>query len=437
MTIAGSQSTSALAAAPSHLARLLMSTSIALAMLGNYYVYDSIGPVAQSLTHDLHFSDTQIGTLNAIYSLPNIFLVVIGGILVDRLSARRVAVGTTAICMLGALLTALGSHFAVMAAGRLLFGVGAETFAVAVMVALAQWFSGRYLALFMALSLSLARVGSYLADRSPAFASDLYARGWQPPMWLAFGFAVFSFVAAVTYFYIDRREAARGTLVLPPPADRIQFGHILRFGIQYWLLVITCVMFYSVIFPFRSTFAIKYLQEAQGMTLAQAGTLNSYVFLAAAFTTPLFGLLLDRFRRNALLLVAGSALLPLSFLALGIVSGGAGLSTALLGVSFSLLPAVLWPTVARYAAPEQLGTAYGLMTTLQNAGLFAANLAAGYINDVSGASGSNPGGYSSMLWFFGILSTMAFLATVVLWFTDRTPASLPRSETVSATPPQR
>ena len=58
MTIAGSQSTSALAAAPSHLARLLMSTSIALAMLGNHYVYDSIGPVAESLSHDLHFSDT-------------------------------------------------------------------------------------------------------------------------------------------------------------------------------------------------------------------------------------------------------------------------------------------------------------------------------------------------------------------------------------------
>ena len=62
----------------------------------------------------------------------------------------------------------------------------------------------------------------------------------------------------------------------------------------------------------------------------------------------------------------------------------------MLGVSFSLVPAVLWPAVARYATPEQLGTAYGLMTMLQNAGLVVANLVAGYVNDSSGASATNP-----------------------------------------------
>jgi MFS family permease len=108
----------------------------------------------------------------------------------------------------------------------------------------------------------------------------------------------------------------------------------------------------------------------------------------------------------------------------------------LLGVSFSLLPAVLWPTVARYAAAEQLGTAYGLMTTLQNAGLFAANIAAGYINDASGASATNPGGYAGMLWFFGLLSSVAFVATLTLWFLDREPAPDRHTHTVPATQPE-
>jgi predicted MFS family arabinose efflux permease len=222
------------------------------------------------------------------------------------------------------------------------------------------------------------------------------------------------------FFWVDRREAPRGTLALPPPPERFDWRHLLTFRREYWLLVATCVTFYSVIFPFRSTFAIKYLQQAQGLTLAEASTLNSYVFLAAVFATPVFGLLLDRLGRNALLLTFGSALLPLSFLVLGAVPGSAGLSTALLGVSFSFLPAVLWPTVVRYAAPEHLGTAYGLMTTLQNVGLFAANLIAGHINDTSGASASNPGGYAPMLWFFGLLSLVAFLCTVALWWRERT-----------------
>jgi MFS family permease len=411
------------ASTPSFSAQALMFAGMAFVMLGNYYGYDAIGPVAEQLSRGLHFSDTQIGTLNAIYSLPNIFLVVIGGLMVDRFSARLMVVATTGVCLIGAAITALGAHFPVMATGRLLFGIGSETLSVATTVAFAQWFAGRYFALLFALNLSLARLGSYLADRSPSFAGALYERGWQPPLWLAAGFAVASFAGALLYFWLDARESRRGTLALPPPRERFDWRHVLSFRADYWLLVATCVTFYSVIFPFRSTFAIKYLQQAQGLSLTQASTLNSYVFLAAVFATPVFGLLLDRTGRNSLLLAVGAVLLPLSFLVLGTVSGGAGLSTALLGVSFSFLPAVLWPTVVRYAPPQHLGTAYGLMTTLQNAGLFGANLIAGHLNDVSGAGAGNAAGYAPMLWFFGLLSLAAFVCTALLWLRDHTRAA--------------
>ena len=115
-----------------------MFTAAALLMLGNYYVYDSIGPVADLLERQLGYSQTQIGTLNAVYSLPNIFLVLVGGVLTDRLGARRVVFWATLLCLVGAVLTALGSFFPVMVLGRLLFGIGAETMIVALTVALAQ-----------------------------------------------------------------------------------------------------------------------------------------------------------------------------------------------------------------------------------------------------------------------------------------------------------
>lgn len=413
-------------ATPAFAVQALMYAGVACVMLGNYYGYDSIAPVAEQLSRELHFSDTQIGTLNAIYSLPNIFLVVVGGMLVDRFSARLMVVLTTALCLVGAVVTAVGAQFPLMAAGRLLFGIGSETLAVATTVALAQWFAGRSFALLFALNLSLARLGSYLADRSPSFAHPLYAHGWQAPLWLAAGFAALSFGGALIYYWLDRREAPRGTLALPPPPERFDWRHLLAFRSEYWLLVGICVTFYSVIFPFRSTFAIKYLQQAHGLTLDAASTLNSYVFLAAVFATPVFGLLLDRIGRNAPLLAVASVLLPLSFLVLATLPGGAGLSTALLGVSFSFLPAVLWPTVVRYTAAGHLGTAYGLMTALQNAGLAGANLIAGYLNDTSGASAANPGGYEPMLWFFGLLSLAAFLCTLVLWLLDRGAATARR-----------
>ena len=155
---------------------------ISLLMLGNYYVYDVIGPVAEQLERELGFSDTQIGSLNAIYSLPNIFLVLIGGLIVDRFGAARVTLWTTAICLAGAALTAGRGDFTTMAAGRLLFGIGSETMLVAVTVALGIWFARGGVAFAMALSLSLGRAGSYIADLSPVWAAGIYDRGWQPPL---------------------------------------------------------------------------------------------------------------------------------------------------------------------------------------------------------------------------------------------------------------
>jgi MFS family permease len=395
--------------------QLGMFLAVSLASVGNYYVYDSIGPVADLLSSQLGFTDTQIGTLNAIYSLPNIFMVLIGGLLCDRFNARSVAVATAAVCLLGAILTAIGSQFSIMAAGRLLFGLGAETMLVALTVAFAQWFAGRHFALFFALNISVSRFGSYLADRSPSFAGSLYEQGWQPPLWLAVVFAAVALVGTIGYWAADRREAPRGTLAIPPPPDRVDWGSLLRFRAAYWYTVALCVAFYSVIFPFRSTFSIKYFQHAHQLSLEEASTLNSYVFLAAAFATPAFGFLVDRIGRHAMLMALGAVALPLSFVFLGMMSGNLWLPTVLLGIAFSLVPAVLWPAVARYVEPHQLGTAYGLMTMLQNLGLTIANVVAGYVNDASGASASNPAGYSSMLWFFGLLSLAGFVFTLFLW----------------------
>lgn len=89
---------------------------IATIYYGNFYAYDSIGPVASLLQEQRGFSNTQIGMLNAIYSLPNIVLILSGGILVDRFGAPRMLVWSTAVCLLGSVLTAFGPDFASMAA---------------------------------------------------------------------------------------------------------------------------------------------------------------------------------------------------------------------------------------------------------------------------------------------------------------------------------
>jgi hypothetical protein len=82
---------------------------------------------------------------------------------------------------------------------------------------------------------------------------------------------------------------------------------------------------------------------------------------------------------------------------------------AMMGIAFSLVPAVMWPSVAYIVEEGKLGTAYGLMTMIQNIGLFGFNVMIGQANDIAGASAANPGGYAAGMWIFSILGFLGFL----------------------------
>lgn len=401
-----------------------MLVLVSLLMFGNYYVYDMVAPVAEQLDRELGFSDTQIGSLNAIYSLPNIFLVLIGGLIVDRFGAARVTLWTTALCLAGAALTAWRGDFITMATGRLLFGTGAETMLVAVSVAIGIWFARGGVAFAMGLSLAVARAGSYAADLSPLWAGPVYSQGWQAPFHLATGFAAFSMLMAIVYWWIDRRYPEMSVPNRETSgSQRFQWRKIRQFNTSFWYILALCVLFYSVIVPFRSTFSIKYFQHAHQLTLETAATINSVVYLVAVITTPIFGWIADRYGYRALMMVFGSLLLPLSFL--GVVVGGDGLwfTTILLGVSYALVPAILWPSVVKLVRADRLGMAYGLMFMLQNIGLTICNLVAGGLNDLYRAGVENPGGYVPMIVFFAVLAMAALMFSVALWRRETGPDS--------------
>ncbi|MCP4591951.1 MAG: major facilitator superfamily domain-containing protein 1, partial [bacterium] len=78
---------------------------VSLAMFGNYYIYDSISPLADVLKTQLSFSDVNLGWMNAIYSFPNILMVLIGGIIIDRIGTRKATLLFAALCFVGAVVT--------------------------------------------------------------------------------------------------------------------------------------------------------------------------------------------------------------------------------------------------------------------------------------------------------------------------------------------
>jgi MFS family permease len=154
--------------------------------------------------------------------------------------------------------------------------------------------------------------------------------------------------------------------------------------------------------------------EAHGASRETGGFLSSMLTLFAMVFTPLFGLLVDRVGKRALFMMFGSLLLVPVYLLMGYSHVTLFVPMAMMGIAFSLIPAVMWPGVAYIVEQRKLGTAYGLMTLIQNIGLAGFNLLIGWANDVSSASALNPAGYHSGMWIFSSLGLFGLLFAALL-----------------------
>jgi MFS family permease len=445
---------------PSRLYRWMVLIFVSVAMFGNYYVYDCIAPIADLLTKQLGFSETNIGLLQAIYSFPNIVMVLVGGYIVDRIGTRKSITLFGFVCLAGAVVTcypnnaatrgvfvplvnlfvpvirllgrapllssisaihdlssvggiqtAKGVLVAGMASGRLIFGLGAESLIVAVTTAIAKWFRGKELSFAFGINLTISRLGSLMAQKSPSWARSAYA-GWHGPLLLSVVFCTFCVTGALVYWVLEayaekRFELGRGS------TDKVVFSDVKDFGLSYWYIVALCVVFYSAIFPFE-TFAYKLFIDVHHTSLEQAGNLVGLLTLFAMIATPLFGLLVDRVGKRAVLMMFGSMLLIPVYLIMGYTQVNLYVPMALMGVAFSLIPAVMWPSVAYIVDQNKLGTAYGLMTMIQNIGLFGFNLVIGWANDFGNASASHPEGYRLGMWIFSILGFLGVFFAFLL-----------------------
>jgi MFS family permease len=379
---------------------------ISLAMFGNYYIYDAISPLADLLKSQLGLTDSQIGTLNAIYSVPNIFMVLIGGIIIDRIGTRKATALFCLLCLIGTLITAFSSAFPMMAAGRLVFGLGGESMIVAVTAAIAKWFKGKELSLAFGVNLTISRLGTFAALNSPTWAQGLYDT-WRGPLLLTAGAAVLLMAVGVLYWVLEALADREYVLGDASETEKIAFADLFRFSLSYWLICALCFTFYSAAFPFQ-TFAVKFFQEAHGLAREDAGFLTSLLILMAIFATPAFGFVVDMIGRRALLMMLGSILLLPVFLMMAYAPVHPVVPILMLGLSFSLIPAVMWPSVAYVVEEKRLGTGLGLMTLLQNIGLAGFNYLLGWANDVGGASAANPEGYNLGLWILSILGVLGF-----------------------------
>ncbi|HVP42063.1 MAG TPA: MFS transporter [Terriglobales bacterium] len=394
--------------------RWLVLIFVSLTMFGNYYIFDSINPLVDIFRSQLGFSASVIGYLNSAYNGAAILALAVGGIIVDRFGTKRSITFFSILCLIASAWMVISGHAWSMLAARFVLGLGAEPLIVAVTTAIAKWFKGKELSFAFGVNLLIARAASWLADNSPTWASWAFDGTWYRPLHIGIAAGLICVVAALIYWVLEARGERLYTVGEAAATDKLRVRDAFLFGRTFWYIVALCVTFYAVVFSFR-LFGIDYFISAHGRSREAAGRLNGFLPLMAMWATPVFGLIADRVGKRATFMLIGSGAMPLVFLLMGYSQASLWLPVGMLGVAFSLIPAIMWPSVAYLVEQRRLGSAYALMTLCQQVGWLIMNQAIGYSQDRFRATPAHPAGYLPMLWILTGVSLLGIVFAFLLW----------------------
>ena len=277
------------------------------------------------------------------------------------------------------------------AIGFMIFGCGAEMAGITVSRGIVKWFKGKEMALAMGIEMAIARVGvAVVVIASPAIAS-IKPIDVSRPLAYELLLLIIGLICFIVYGFMDKKLDAQGVEEEKDDPFKVSdIGKILSLK-MFWIVALLCVLYYSAIFPFQK-YAINMLQCNLQFSAEQAGLVFFVFPLGAAAVTPFLGNFLDRKGKGATMLILGAVLMIICHLIFAFVVPATQsviityAAIILLGISFSLVPAALWPSVPKLIDDKLIGSAYALIFWIQNIGLYAFPMIIGSV-----LRSSNPG----------------------------------------------
>ncbi|KAH8341394.1 hypothetical protein KR059_005840 [Drosophila kikkawai] len=402
--------------------RFLALLFMCLLGFGSYFCYDNPGALQDVFQKELDLSSTEFTLIYSIYSWPNIVLCFVGGFLIDRVFGIRL--GTIIymlIVLVGQLIFATGGvlgHFWLMIVGRFVFGIGAESLAVAQNSYAVLWFKGKELNMVFGLQLSVARFGStvnfWIMQPLYGYVSKSYSgyTGLGVALFLASSTCVMSLLCTLILGWMDKRAERILRRNNNPGGEIAKLSDIVTFKMDFWMVSVVCVAYYVAIFPFVALGQAFFVSNFH-MTPDEANTVNSIVYLISAIASPLFGFVIDKVGRNVTWVFCATISTLFAHFLLTFTHWDPYIGMSIMGLSYSMLAASLWPLVSLIVPEYQLGTAYGFCQSVQNLGLAVVTIVAGIIVDSSGGS------HFWLQIFFMVFLLISLLATCAIWAYNR------------------
>jgi MFS family permease len=392
--------------------RFIILTFAALMAFGSYFAYDSVGAIETTLIQVFHTDRAAIGTMYTMYSVAAVVAVMAGGFLIDRVGVRRASLIFSVFVVAGAAMVAAAPSLPVLYAGRVLFGIGSESMIVAQSAITARWFTGKELAMAFGITLTIARLGTLFSFNTEELLATRLLCNW-----------IYTLMDSHAEPILKLPEAGSG--------DKITWSDVGKFRPSYWYAVGICVTFYSAIFPFTAL-ATDFFHDKWGLPMASAEGLGffsgvffnlthmfttaqgvtSIIIAASMVLAPFAGNFVDRVGRRATLMIVGSLLIVPAHLLMGLTHLSPVVSMIVLGGAFVLVPACIWPCVPLIVDARCVGTAFGLMTAIQNLGLAAYPVANGALRDATH-------GYTASQLMFAALGFCGLIFSLLLLRADR------------------
>jgi predicted MFS family arabinose efflux permease len=386
-------------------ARWVALLIVAFTMLTGYFLADVMAPLKPLLEKEMGWSSSEYGFFTSAYGWFNVFLfmLIIGGIILDKMGVRFTGVMAGIIMVVGVSLKywAISTHqldgmmlfgwkaqVSVAALGFAIFGVGIEIAGITVSKVIVKWFKGKEMALAMGLEMAMARIGTGLALMASAPIAEAFG-GVSKPVLFGLLLSIIGLLSFVVYTFQDKKLDAS---IAKNKSENDEEEEVFKvkdiFNIignkGWWYIALLCVLFYSAVFPFLK-YASDLMVNKFGVDSEWAGIIPGLLPFGTIILTPFFGNLYDRKGKGATIMIIGSiliifvhAMFSIPFLNHWMI---AIVLTIILGIGFSLVPSAMWPSVPKIIPERQLGTAYSLIFWVQNWGLMGVPFLIGKVLD--------------------------------------------------------
>lgn len=434
----------------SMLARWTVLVLVASMMFFAYMFVDILSPLASLLNDTLAWDQGVFGTYAAGEYLLNVFgFLIIAGIILDKMGVRFTGLLSASLMVIGAAIKYWGISWAdantvewlnawwpsmpgsakLAMFGFMIFGCGCEMAGTTVSKILAKWFKGKEMALAMGLEMAIARLGVFAAMWLSPMISEKFAvdgtNSVVAPLLFSAALLVIGLLNFFVFTIMDKtldRQELNDQMVndqMVNDADEFHVSDLKQIftSKMFWIVALLCVLYYSAIFPFQR-FATNFLEETLQISNAEAAGLFKWFPILAMVLTPFLGAFIDYKGKGASMMLLGAVIMiachcVFAFVLPAYPSKTLALVTILvLGVSFSLVPASMWPSVPKIIDEKVLGSAYCLIFWVQNIGLCLVPLLIGKLRVATD-------GYLVPMIVFASFGVLAFLLSLALKVEDK------------------